>query len=172
MVNSCKSCKPCGDTTEQYCDSVTLTYNSACPDAPGYTLGGYSKRIVVHQTFVLSISHSAEQLPSVAPLLCAGITVYSPLKHWGAGPGKKVGVVGIGGLGHMGIKLSHALGAFTVAFTSSESKRKVGQAALLSARVLIFFSPPTPRKPLNWARTRSCGPSRRRSSSSTSTAST
>ncbi|HEV2866215.1 MAG TPA: NAD(P)-dependent alcohol dehydrogenase, partial [Allosphingosinicella sp.] len=93
-------------------------------DPPGHTLGGYSQRIVVDEGFVLHIRHPREQLAAVAPLLCAGITTYSPLRHWQAGPGKKVGVVGIGGLGHMGIKLAHAMGAHTVAFTTSESKRQ------------------------------------------------
>ena len=78
---------------------------------------------MVDQHFVLKISHPAEQLAAVAPLLCAGITTYSPLRHWNAGPGKKVGIVGIGGLGHMGIKIAHAMGAHVVAFTTSESKR-------------------------------------------------
>ena len=93
-------------------------------DPPGHTLGGYSQRIVVDEEFVLRIRHPEEQLAAVAPLLCAGITTWSPLRHWKAGPGKKVGIVGIGGLGHMGIKLAHALGAHTVAFTTSESKRQ------------------------------------------------
>jgi uncharacterized zinc-type alcohol dehydrogenase-like protein len=87
-------------------------------------LGGYSQRIVVDQDFVLHIRHPEDQLAAVAPLLCAGITTYSPLRHWGAGPGKKVGIVGIGGLGHMGIKIAHAMGAHVVAFTTSESKRE------------------------------------------------
>jgi uncharacterized zinc-type alcohol dehydrogenase-like protein len=93
-------------------------------DAPGHTLGGYSQRIVVDEKFVLHIRHPKEQLAAVAPLLCAGITTYSPLRHWNVGPGKKVGIVGIGGLGHMGIKIAHAMGAHVVAFTTSESKRQ------------------------------------------------
>jgi len=99
------------------------TYNGPTPDAPGHTLGGYSEQIVVHERFVLRVTHPQEQLAAVAPLLCAGITVWSPLRHWNAGPGKKVGIVGIGGLGHMGIKLAHAMGAHVVAFTTSASKR-------------------------------------------------
>lgn len=94
----------------------------------GHTMGGYSQSIVVDQDFVLKVTHSAEQLAAVAPLLCAGITVYSPLKHWGAGPGKKVGIVGIGGLGHMGVKLAKALGAHTIAFTTSQSKKEAALA--------------------------------------------
>jgi uncharacterized zinc-type alcohol dehydrogenase-like protein len=125
MVDSCGHCGSCNDGQEQFCENgFTGTYNAATPDAPGYTLGGYSQRIVVKDRYVVKITHPIEQLAAVAPLLCAGITTYSPLKHWGAGPGKKVGIVGIGGLGHMGIKISHALGAHTVAFTSTPDKRQ------------------------------------------------
>jgi len=128
IVDSCGSCSACKADLEQYCEpGMTGTYNSPCPDAPGHTLGGYSQRIVVKDHYVLKIRHPESQLPGVAPLLCAGITTYSPLRHWGAGPGKKVGVVGIGGLGHMGIKLAHAMGAHTVAFTTSESKRQAAR---------------------------------------------
>lgn len=124
IVDSCKHCADCDDGLENYCDGMIGTYNFPTPDAPGWTLGGYSQQIVVHERYVLRIKHPAEQLAAVAPLLCAGITTWSPLRTWGAGPGKKVGVVGIGGLGHMGIKLAHALGAHVVAFTTSESKRE------------------------------------------------
>ena len=125
LVDSCQSCSSCGEGLEQFCENgFTGTYNSATPDAPGHTLGGYSQRIVVDEKFVLAIRHPEAQLAAVAPLLCAGITTWSPLRHWQAGPGKKVGIVGIGGLGHMGIKLAHAMGAHTVAFTTSESKRQ------------------------------------------------
>ena len=86
------------------------------------TYGGYSQTIVVKESFVLRIRHAEKDLASVAPLLCAGITTYSPLRHWGAGPGKKVGVVGLGGLGHMGVKIAHAMGAHVVLFTTSASK--------------------------------------------------
>ena len=124
MVASCQHCASCDEGLEQYClNGFTGTYNGATDDAPGHTLGGYAQTIVVDDKFVLRIGHPAEQLAAVAPLLCAGITLYSPLKHWGAGPGKKVGIVGIGGLGHMGIKIAHALGAHVVAFTTSEGKR-------------------------------------------------
>ena len=123
MVDSCKECEECRDGLENYCDHMVLTYNGPTQDAPGHTLGGYSQQIVVHQRYVLRISHPKEQLAAVAPLLCAGITTYSPLRHWNVGPDKKVGIVGIGGLGHMGIKLAHAMGAHVVAFTTSESKR-------------------------------------------------
>ncbi|MEO6226790.1 MAG: NAD(P)-dependent alcohol dehydrogenase [Thermomonas sp.] len=125
LVGSCQHCASCEEGLEQYCTNGFVgTYNGPTPDAPGYTLGGYSQRIVVDEKFVLKISHAKDDLAAVAPLLCAGITTYSPLRHWKAGPGKKVGIVGIGGLGHMGIKLAHAMGAHTVAFTTSEGKRQ------------------------------------------------
>ena len=126
MVGSCQQCASCEEGLEQYCTKGGMvgTYNGPTPDAPGHTLGGYSQRIVVDEKFVLKVSHSEDQLAAVAPLLCAGITTYSPLRHWKAGPGKKVGIVGIGGLGHMGIKIAHAMGAHTVAFTTSQSKRE------------------------------------------------
>ena len=127
LVDSCQHCEDCECGLENYCDSTVLTYNSPSADAPGHTLGGYSEQIVVHERYVLHVRHPEEQLAAVAPLLCAGITTYSPLRHWNAGPGKKVGIVGIGGLGHMGVKLAHAMGAHVVAFTTSDSKR---QAAL------------------------------------------
>jgi uncharacterized zinc-type alcohol dehydrogenase-like protein len=125
LVDSCRNCASCAEGLEQFCENgFTGTYNGATKDAPGHTLGGYSQSIVVDEKFVLRIRHPEAQLAAVAPLLCAGITTWSPLRHWKAGPGKKVGIVGIGGLGHMGIKLAHALGARTVAFTTSESKRQ------------------------------------------------
>jgi uncharacterized zinc-type alcohol dehydrogenase-like protein len=133
MVDSCQSCPSCHEGLEQYCTGSGFvgTYNGPTADAPGHTLGGYTQSIVVDDKFVLKISHPEEQLAAVAPLLCAGITTYSPLRHWQAGPGKKVGIVGIGGLGHMGIKLAHAMGAHVVAFTTSDSKR--GDARALGA---------------------------------------
>jgi len=125
LVGSCQHCHACAEGLEQYCENGFVgTYNGPTADAPGHTLGGYSERIVVDEKFVLKIRHPEAQLAAVAPLLCAGITTYSPLRHWNAGPGKKVGIVGIGGLGHMGIKLAHAMGAHTVAFTTSENKRQ------------------------------------------------
>ena len=129
LVDSCRHCASCDEGLEQYCTNGFVgTYNGPTADAPGHTLGGYAQRIVVDQRFVLHIRHPESQLAAVAPLLCAGITTYSPLRHWGAGPGKKVGIVGIGGLGHMGIKIAHALGARVVAFTTSESKRAEAHA--------------------------------------------
>lgn len=136
IVDSCKHCEECDSGLENYCDGMIGTYNFPTPDAPGWTQGGYSQKIVVHERYVLRIRHPAEQLAAVAPLLCAGITTYSPLRHWNAGPGKKVGIVGIGGLGHMGIKLAHAMGAHVVAFTTSESKREA--AKVLGADEVIL----------------------------------
>lgn len=125
LVDSCQHCASCAEGLEQYCEKGIIgTYNSPTPDAPGHTLGGYSQRIVVSDKFVVKVKHPQDQLAAVAPLLCAGITTYSPLRHWKAGPGKKVGIVGIGGLGHMGVKIAHAMGAHTVAFTTSEGKRQ------------------------------------------------
>ena len=124
MVDSCRTCAQCQDGLEQYCDGpvgFTGTYNGPLM-APENTWGGYSAAITVDEHFVLAISHAEKDLAAVAPLLCAGITTWSPLRHWGAGPGKKVGIVGIGGLGHMGVKLAHALGAHVVAFTTSPDK--------------------------------------------------
>jgi uncharacterized zinc-type alcohol dehydrogenase-like protein len=128
MVDSCQHCADCEDGLENYCDGMVGTYNGPTADAPGHTLGGYSERIVVHERYVLRVGHPEAQLAAVAPLLCAGITTYSPLRHWNAGPGKTVGIVGIGGLGHMGIKLARALGAHVVAFTTSASKRADAEA--------------------------------------------
>ena len=124
MVDSCGTCQSCKENLEQYCDNGATVFTYSSPDphntAPT-TYGGYSDHIVVKEKFVLHVSDKLD-LAAVAPLLCAGITLYSPLKHWKAGPGKKVGIVGLGGLGHMGVKLSHALGAQTVLFTTSPSK--------------------------------------------------
>ena len=123
LVGSCGHCAACDEGLENYCENGFVgTYNGPTADAPGHTLGGYSQRIVVDERFVLHIRHPEAQLAAVAPLLCAGITTYSPLRHWNAGPGKKVGIVGIGGLGHMGIKIAHAMGARVVAFTGSDGK--------------------------------------------------
>jgi alcohol dehydrogenase (NADP+) len=128
IVDSCQHCADCNEGLENYCDHMVGTYNGPTADAPCHTLGGYSQQIVVHERYVLRVRHPEEQLAAVAPLLCAGITTYSPLRHWHVGPGQKVGVVGIGGLGHMGIKLAHAMGAHVVAFTTSESKRPAAKA--------------------------------------------
>ena len=122
LVDSCGHCPSCHDGEEQYCDNgFTGTYNGPLFGGEN-TYGGYSQTIVVKESFVLRIRHAEKDLASVAPLLCAGITTYSPLRHWGAGPGKKVGIVGLGGLGHMGVKIAHAMGAHVVLFTTSASK--------------------------------------------------
>ncbi len=125
MVDSCLHCEACGHGLEQHCEhGPTWTYNSPDRVTGENTYGGYSDSIVVREEFVVHVRHPEKDLASVAPLLCAGITTWSPLRHWNVGPGTKAGIVGIGGLGHMGIKLAHALGAHVVAFTTSESKRK------------------------------------------------
>jgi len=129
MVDSCRTCENCREGLEQYCDTggTVFTYNSVDPDgAAPVTYGGYSDGIVVNSHFVLSVSPKLDPA-AASPLLCAGITLYSPLKHWGAGPGKKVGIVGLGGLGHMGVKFAHAFGAHTVLFTTSPSKIEDGK---------------------------------------------
>ena len=128
MVDSCRHCSNCKDGLEQYCEvAFTGTYNSPDTKTPGLrTYGGYSKAVVVDQSFVLRIPANLE-LAAVAPLLCAGITTYSPLRHWKAGPGMKVGVVGLGGLGHMAVKLAHAMGADVTLFTTSAGKVEDGR---------------------------------------------
>jgi uncharacterized zinc-type alcohol dehydrogenase-like protein len=142
MVDSCRRCFSCDEGLEQYCEhGFTATYNGPLDGSGENTFGGYSESIVVDEHFVLAIRHSETQLPAVAPLLCAGITTWSPLKHWDIGPGKTVGVVGIGGLGHMGVKLAHALGAHVVAFTTSASKREAALA--LGANEVVVSTDPT-----------------------------
>jgi len=127
MVDSCRTCPDCREGLEQYCQNgQTFTYNSKDEILGGVTYGGYSTGITVDQDFVLSVSSKLDPA-GAAPLLCAGITTWSPLKHWNAGPGKKVGVVGLGGLGHMAVKLAHALGAEVVLFTSSPGKTEDGK---------------------------------------------
>ncbi|MGV3604654.1 MAG: NAD(P)-dependent alcohol dehydrogenase [Dyadobacter fermentans] len=122
IVDSCRECQYCQEGLEQYCEpGMTGTYDSPDKYLGTQTYGGYSERIVVDENYVLRIPDNLD-LAATAPLLCAGITTYSPLRHWNVGPGKKVGIVGIGGLGHMGIKIAKAMGAHVVAFTTSESK--------------------------------------------------
>lgn len=123
LVDSDQSCPHCQAGLEQFCPNQTLTYGSPDRHLGGVTYGGYSDSIVVDQSFVLRIPTNLD-LAGVAPLLCAGITTYSPLRHWAVGPGKKVGVAGLGGLGHMGVKFARALGAQVVVFTTSPSKRE------------------------------------------------
>ena len=136
MVDSCQHCKPCADGLEQYCDNgFTGTYNGPEQGTGANTYGGYSSHMVVRESFVLRISHGAGDLAAVAPLLCAGITTYSPLRQYNIGPGHKVGIVGLGGLGHMGVKIAAAMGAHVVLFTTSASKRQ--DALRLGAKEVV-----------------------------------
>ena len=123
MVDSDGTCPACKEGLEQFCPNFTLTYNSPDKLGGGVTYGGYSESIVVNQKFVLKVPSTLD-LAGAAPLLCAGITTYSPMHHWGVTKGQKVGIVGLGGLGHMGVKFAHALGAHTVLFTTSPNKRE------------------------------------------------
>jgi uncharacterized zinc-type alcohol dehydrogenase-like protein len=122
LVDSDGDCPECKAGFEQFCPHMVLTYNFPDKHTGGVTYGGYSDSIVVKEHFVLRVPTNLD-LAGTAPLLCAGITTYSPMRHWGVTKGQKVGVVGLGGLGHMGVKFAHALGAHTVAFTTSASKR-------------------------------------------------
>src|SRR6195952_3929943 len=135
LVDSCRVCVNCQASLEQYClEGMTGTYNAI--DRQGQvTYGGYANNIVVDERYLHRISPKLD-LAGVAPLLCAGITTYSPLRHWGVGPGKKVGVVGLGGLGHMGLKFAHSFGAHVVQFTTSESK--IADAKRLGADEVII----------------------------------
>lgn len=136
MVDSCRSCKECSVGLEQYCDAFPVfTYNGADKHMGGHTFGGYSRHIVVDQHFVLRVPSNIDPA-AAAPLLCAGITTYSPMKHWGVTKGSKVGIVGLGGLGHMGVKFGRALGAYTVVFTTS--KGKVDDALRLGAHEVVM----------------------------------
>src|SRR5580698_9780530 len=122
MVDSDGTCPECKQGIEQFCPNMTLTYNFPDKHTGGVTYGGYSDSIVVTERFVLKVPSNLD-LAGTAPLLCAGITTFSPLHHWAVTKGKKVGIVGLGGLGHMGVKFSHALGAHTVLFTTSPNKK-------------------------------------------------
>ena len=123
LVDSDRTCPNCQAGEEQFCANMTLTYNSPDSHTGAVTYGGYSDSIVVDERFVLRVPSNLN-LAGAAPLLCAGITTYSPMRHWGVTKGKKVGVVGLGGLGHMGVKIAHALGAHVVAFTTSAGKKE------------------------------------------------
>ena len=123
MVDSDRVCPECQAGLEQFCPNMTLTYNSPDKHLGGVTYGGYSDSVVVDQRFVLRVPSNLT-LAGAAPLLCAGITTYSPMRHWGVTKGKKVGVVGLGGLGHMGVKFAHALGAQVVVFSTSPNKKE------------------------------------------------
>src|SRR5881396_2583204 len=123
LVDSDRTCPQCKAGFEQYCPNLTLTFNSPDKYLGGVTYGGYSASIVVDEHFVLRVPTNLN-IAGAAPLLCAGITTYSPMRHWGVGSGKKVGVVGLGGLGHMAVKFAHALGAHVVVFTTSPGKKE------------------------------------------------
>ena len=122
MVDSDRSCPECQAGLEQFCPNLTLTYNFPDKHLGGVTYGGYSDSVVVDERFVLRVPSNLDPA-GAAPLLCAGITTYSPMRHWGVTKGKKVGIVGLGGLGHMGVKFAHALGAQVVVFTTSPGKK-------------------------------------------------
>lgn len=140
MVDSCRSCPSCDEGLEQYCENgFTGTYNGQDRHTGAVTYGGYSTNLVVDQDFVLRVPENLDPA-GVAPLLCAGITTYSPLRQWGAGPGKKVGIVGLGGLGHMGVKLARAMGAHVVLFTTSPSK--IEDAKRLGAHEVVISRKP------------------------------
>jgi len=122
MVDSCRVCASCRAGEEQYCENgLTLTYNGEDKILGGVTYGGYSESVVVDEAYVLRVPNKLDPA-GAAPLLCAGITTYSPLRHWKVGKGQKVGIVGLGGLGHMGLKFAHAFGAHVVLFTTSANK--------------------------------------------------
>jgi uncharacterized zinc-type alcohol dehydrogenase-like protein len=138
LVDSCRTCPSCRAGLEQYCEGPSIqTYNGPDRHLGGMTYGGYSERVVVDQAFVLKVSERLDPA-AVAPLLCAGITTYSPLRHWKVGPGQKVGIVGLGGLGHMGVKLAHAMGAQVTVFTTSahkgEDARRLGADQVVLSR--------------------------------------
>lgn len=143
LVDSCGVCADCVDGLEQYCDQEVFTYNSPDKHTGKVTYGGYSSQIVVDEHFVLHISEKLD-LAAVAPLLCAGITTYSPLRHWKVGAGSKVGVVGLGGLGHMAVKLAHAMGAYVVLFTTSSNK--IEDAKRLGADEVVISKNPDEMK--------------------------
>jgi len=137
LVDTDRTCPECKAGLEQFCPNPTLTYNFPDKHLGGVTYGGYSESVVVDERFVLRVPTNLN-LAGVAPLLCAGITTYSPMHHWGVTKGKKVGVVGLGGLGHMGVKFAHALGAHTVVFTTSPNKaddaRRLGADEVVVSR--------------------------------------
>ena len=137
MVDSCQTCNHCEDDLEQYCANGTQTYGSEDKVSGGHTMGGYSENIVVSKNFVLKVSDKLD-FEKVAPLLCAGITTYSPLKHWKIKKGDVVGVIGLGGLGHMGVKIASAMGAKVVMITTSKSKtedaKKLGADEVLISK--------------------------------------
>ena len=145
LVDSCRHCDACDKGLEQYCENgATVTYNGRERLNPGQlTFGGYSEKIVVEERFTIKVPETMD-LQAVAPLFCAGITTYSPLRHWKIGPGMKVGVIGLGGLGHMGVKFAHALGAETVMITTSPNKAE--DAKRLGADSVLISTDPAQMK--------------------------
>ena len=143
MVGSCRSCAACKEGEEQFCPGCVWTYNSQELQTGGITYGGYSANLVVDQDFALKIP-AGENLAATAPLLCAGITTYSPLKRWKAGPGKKVGIIGLGGLGHMALKIARSMGAHVVQFTTSPGK--AADAMRLGAHEVVLSKDPAAMK--------------------------
>lgn len=140
MVDSCQSCESCNEGLEQFChEGFTATYNGIERDGQSATQGGYSNNIVVKDDFVLKVSSKLD-IKRTAPLFCAGITTYSPLKRWGVSAGQKVGIVGLGGLGHMAVKFAHAFGAHVVVFSRSEHKRQ--DALDLGANEVVISTDP------------------------------
>jgi len=140
MVDSCRECASCKQGLEQYCEvGFVGTYNGPDKHSGGMTFGGYSRAVVVDEAFVLKVPKNLD-LAAVAPLLCAGITTYSPLRHWKVGPGQRVGIVGLGGLGHMGVKFARAFGAEVVLFTTSASK--VDDGLRLGAHKVVLSRDP------------------------------
>jgi uncharacterized zinc-type alcohol dehydrogenase-like protein len=147
FVDSCRVCKNCKDGLEQYCQGhLVVTYNGTEKDEKTPTYGGYSSQIVVDENYTLKIS-SKLPLEGVAPLLCAGITTYSPLRHFGVGPGQRVGIVGLGGLGHMGVKLAASMGANVTVFSTSKSKED--DARRLGAHEFVVTKDPKNLEPLS-----------------------
>ena len=149
MVDACRDCHSCHENLEQFCEDVVLTYNSPDEQTGGVTYGGYSTNIVVDEHFVLRVRNDVD-LAATAPLLCAGITTYSPLRHWKVGKGLTVGVVGLGGLGHMAVKFAHAFGAHVILFTTSANKAQ--DAKRFGAAEIIVSKDEEAMK----AKTRSC----------------
>ncbi|MFV0539354.1 MAG: NAD(P)-dependent alcohol dehydrogenase [Dysgonomonas sp.] len=144
IVDSCRECDHCHEGEEQFCDNGwTVVFNSPDKKYGGMTYGGFSEKIVVDENYVVHVPESLD-LPSAAPILCAGITVYSPLKHWNAGPGKNVGIIGIGGLGHMAIKIAKAMGAYVTVFTTSQAK--ADDAKRLGADAVVLSKDATQMK--------------------------
>lgn len=136
IVDSCRECDHCHEGEEQFCDNGwTVVFNSPDKKHGGITYGGFSESIVVDENYVVHVPDSLD-LPSAAPILCAGITVYSPLKHWNIGPCKNVGIIGIGGLGHMAIKIAKAMGAYVTVFTTSQAK--ADDAKRLGAHAVVL----------------------------------